>query len=68
MRLEDFVGNKVIIQPAGDHRPMETGILMNVEAQGIVVHVLGDPAVARPNEYRFYPWAGLTFISQEAPE
>jgi hypothetical protein len=65
MRLEDFVGKKVVVQPAGEHRPMESGALVSVEPQGIVVLVEGDPAVAHPNEYRFYPWSGLTFIAHE---
>ena len=65
MRLEDFVDKPVIVQPAGEHRPMESGVLVNIEPQGIVILVEGDPAVARPNEYRFYPWSGLTFIAHE---
>jgi len=66
MRLEEFVDKQVVIQPAGEHRPMESATLVSVESQGIVVLVEGDPAVARPNEYRFYPWTGLTFIAHEA--
>jgi hypothetical protein len=65
MRLEDFVDKKVVVQPAGEHRPMESGALVSVAPQGIVVLVEGDPAVARPNEYRFYPWSGLTFIAHQ---
>jgi hypothetical protein len=66
MRLDDFVGKKIVIQPAGEHRPMESGTLVSIEPQGVVILVEGDPGVARPNEYRFYTWAGLTFIAQEA--
>jgi hypothetical protein len=43
-----------------------SGTLVSIEPQGVVILVEGDPGVARPNEYRFYTWAGLTFIAQEA--
>jgi hypothetical protein len=66
MRLEDFIDKEVVIQPAGEHRPMDIGALVSIEPQGVIVHVEGDPAVARPNEYRFYPWTGLTYIAQVA--
>jgi hypothetical protein len=66
MRLEDFIDKKVVIQPAGEHRPMDIGALVSIEPQGIIVHVEGDPAVARPNEYRFHPWTGLTYTAQTA--
>ncbi len=66
MRLEDFIGKTVVIQPAGEYRPMESGTLMSVEPQGVVILVEGDPDVARRSEYRFYTWTGLTFIAQEA--
>ena len=61
MRLEDFVDKKVVIEPAGEHRPMEGATLVSVESQGIVVLVEGDPAVARPNEQesRMPPMLGL---------
>jgi hypothetical protein len=66
MRLEDFVGKGVMIQPVGEHRPMDRGILESVEPQGVMVLVEGDPGVAHPSEYRFYPWSGLTFIAHDA--
>jgi hypothetical protein len=43
MRLEDFIDKKVVIQPAGEHRPMDIGAFVSIEPQGIIVHVEGDP-------------------------
>jgi hypothetical protein len=64
MRLEDFVGKKVVVQPTGEHRPMERGMLVSIETQGVVDLVEGDLGVSRLNEYRFYPWTGLPFLVQ----
>jgi hypothetical protein len=66
MRLEDFIDKTVVIQPAGEHQPMESGVSVNIEPQGVVVVVEGDCAVASPEECRFCPWSGLTFIAHEA--
>jgi len=33
---------------------------------GVIDLYEGDPSVARPTEYRFYPWIGLTFSAQVA--
>jgi len=66
MRLEDFIDKTVVIQPAEEQQPMESGALVSIEPQGVVVVVEGDCPVASPEECRFCPSSGLPCIAREA--